>query len=216
MKNGPVDGPDLYLWEASGAGNEETILKTPHAKYPEDWSRDGKFLAYTTAIQEDNWDIWIMPMSSSGDKTSRQPFPFLQSKFGEVDAAFSPDGKWMAYESDESGQSQIYIRPFPGPGGKWQVSTKGGVDPHWRGDGKELFFVDSESFHMMSADISTRGATVSVGVERKLFQFGSGNIRDYDVTSDGQRFLMAAPRDIEKSIPVTLAVNWLEELKGNK
>ena len=159
-------------------------------------------------------------MSSSGKKSEREPFPFLQTEFNERGAVFSPDGRWIAYQSDESGQNEIYIRPFPGPGGKWQVSTKGGTRPRWRGDGKELFFV-APDLKGMSAEIKTNDATVTVGLERPLFQFGSfigfGITRSlYDVSSDGQKFLVETTQGDVFSVPVTLVVNWLDELKKDK
>ena len=209
---------DIYLRPSSGAGAEEVILETSVSKIPTDWSRDGKFIAYHSLSS--NRDIWILPMSSSGKKSEREPFPFLQTEFNETGAVFSPDGRWIAYQSNESGQNEIYIRPFPGPGGKWQVSTKGGTRPRWRGDGKELFFVALD-LKGMSAEIKTNDATVTVGLERPLFQFGSfigfGITRSlYDVSSDGHKFLVETTQGDVFSVPVTLVVNWLDELKKDK
>jgi Tol biopolymer transport system component len=209
---------DIYLRASSGAGTEEVLLESSESKFPSDWSRDGRFIAYYSQPKgSGNSDIWILPVSTVGDKSERHPFLFLQTEFSEVRPVFSPDGRWIAYQSNESGRNEIYIRPFPGPGGKWQVSTKGGTRPHWRGDGKELFFV-SPNLKGMSAEIKTSGTTVAVGVERTLFQFGNfigfGSSRDlYDVTSDGQKFLVETLHGNDLSMPVTLVVNWMGDLK---
>lgn len=208
---------DIYLRPSGGNGTEEIILESSESKYPTDWSHDGKFIAYFSSPNgSNNSDIWILPMRTAGNKSER-PFIFLQTEFSESGAVFSPDGRWIAYQSNESGQSEIYIRPFPGPGGKWQVSTKGGTRPHWRGDGKELFFV-APDLKGMSVEIKTNDATVAVGFERPLFQFGSfigfGITRGfYDVSSDGQKFLVETTQGDVFSVPVTLVVNWLDELK---
>jgi eukaryotic-like serine/threonine-protein kinase len=205
---------DLFQRASNGEGNEELLLKSGQSKLPSDWSHDGKYIAYHTINPN---DIWILPMNPSpkGASGERKPFVFLQTEFGELRATFSPDGRWIAYQSDESGRDEIYIRPFPGPGGKWQVSTAGGTRPRWREDGKELFFV--EPGRLMSAQVSLGVATVQVGAVQSLFDIdfvGSGsNARDlYDVSQDGQRFLVELPQGNEVSIPLTLVVNWPGEI----
>ena len=153
------------------------------------------------------------PQGASGD---RKPFLFLQTAFNEVRPAFSPDGRWIAYQSDESGRWEIYIRPFPGPGGKWQVSTNGGSRPRWRGDGKELFYFDFDNF-ITVAETNLDSSTVEIGVVRPLFSFrpfGGGGTELYDVTADGQRFLVVETTgSAETSSPVTLVVNWMGHVK---
>ena len=145
-----------------------------------------------------------------------EPFVFLQTEFNELRPIFSPDGRWIAYQSNETGQSEIYIRPFPGPGGKWQVSTAGGSRPRWHGDGKELFFLSSDN-RMMSAQIKLGATTVEVGKVELLFVFrnvvGIGGRDVYDVTSDGQKFLVESLPGNELSMPITLVVNWMGEIK---
>jgi Tol biopolymer transport system component len=121
VRNGP---PNLYAKPASGSSNEELLLKTEHAKIPTDWSADGKFLLYREINAKSKFDLWVLPFA--GDKT---PKPFLQDDFDKGGAKFSPDGKWVAYSSDESGPYQVYVQPFPGPGAKYQVSTTGGSNP---------------------------------------------------------------------------------------
>ncbi|MEQ8302087.1 MAG: hypothetical protein RIB47_01755, partial [Cyclobacteriaceae bacterium] len=130
----------------------------------------------------------------------------------------SPDGRWIAYQSDESGQNEIYIRPFPGPGAKWQVSTTGGTRPHWRGDGKELFYYGANS-SVMSVEIQLNQSTVEVESLKKLFDLPysvrgyAPNADVYQVTSDGQRFLYESFPDSENGSPITLMVNWLGKIK---
>ena len=208
---------DLYQRASSGAGSEELLLGSNLHKYPSDWSRDGRFIAYTADDPKTKLDIWILPMDPNpkGAGGERKPFLFLQTEFTEGRATFSPDGRWIAYQSDESGRNEIYIRPFPGPGGKWQVSTNGGTRPRWRRDGKELFYLGLDD-KIMSAEIKLGSSTVEVGSVRPLFQFRpfSGGARDiYDVTGDGQRFLVTSLGSLASSSPVTLVVNWVGEVK---
>jgi hypothetical protein len=133
----------------------------------------------------------------------------------ETRAQFGPDGRWVAYQSNESGRNEVYVAPFPGPGGKWQVSTAGGGSPRWRRDGTELFYVALDG-KLMAAAVSSRGSTFDVGAVRALF---NGRMRDqllgipYDVTADGQRFLVNTL--VEQTAPssITLVVNWPSLLK---
>src|SRR5262249_23266240 len=127
---------DLYQKLATGSGNDELILKSDQDKIPSDWSSDGRFLIFRSMDPKTIQDLWILPLS--GD---RKPTPFLQTPFQEAIARFSPDGKWVTYQSNESGHTEIYVQPFPPTGGKWQVSVNGGTISNWRGDGKELFFM---------------------------------------------------------------------------
>ena len=205
---------DLFQRASNGEGNEVLLLKSGQSKIPSDWSHDGKYIAYFTL---NPYDIWILPIKPSGQGNERKPFVFLQTEFNEMRATFSPDGRWIAYQSDESGRHEIYIRPFPGPGGKWQVSTAGGTRPRWREDGKELFFLATDS-RLMSAQINLGISTIQINTVQSLFDLGYVSIastsRDfYDVTRDGQRFLVELNQGNEISIPVTLVVNWPGEIK---
>ena len=208
---------DFFQKEASGAGSKELLLESDLRKRSSNWSRDGRFIAYN-ARDAKTWDIWILPMNPNTQMVSEdeEPFPFLQTTFNEQRPVFSPDGRWIVYQSDESGRSEIYIRPFPGPGGKWQVSTNGGTRPHWRGDGKELFYLDSDGF-ITVAKTNLGPSTVEIGVVRPLFtntRFGGGGNEMYNVTADGQRFLVVeSAGSQETSSPVTLVVNWLGQVK---
>src|SRR6185503_11038567 len=120
---------------ASGAGQEEILLEADRPLLPTGWSSDGKFILYTRNEPKTKNDIWVLPLE--GD---RKPFAFFQSPAIDTLAVFSPDGHWIAYQSSESGNSEIYVQTFPVSGGKWAVSNKGGIRPRWRGDGKELFY----------------------------------------------------------------------------
>jgi dipeptidyl aminopeptidase/acylaminoacyl peptidase len=143
----------------------------------------------------------------------RKPFPLIQTpQFDEAHAQFSPDGRFVAYDSDESGSRQVYVTAFPGPGGKQQVSTGGGEDPIWRRDGRELFFLSEGK--MMAAEVKTNGSGLDVGNARLLFDAhsGFGGFAHYDVTPDGKRFIVATLGE-GGSAPMNLVVNWTADLK---
>lgn len=206
-------GPfDLYQKPASGSGNEELLLHSAASKIPTDWSADGRYIAFEQGDPKGNTrtDIWMLPMF--GD---RKPFPFVETQFDERGAQFSPDGRWIAYTSDESGQDEIYVAPFPGPGSKWRISTAGGEEPKWRRDGKELFFLAGDK-KLMAAQVKGNGSTFEIGVVRPLFQIHGRKIGGastvYDVSADGQRFLVNTLAE-ENPSPLTLVVNWTADLK---
>ena len=137
----------LYQKASDGSGNEELVLKKAGV-FPLDVSRDGKFLLYQQAEAQTGADLWILPLSGE-----RQPRPFLQNRFDEAEGQFSPDGRWIAYVSNETGRIEVYVQPSAGPGGKWQVSTGGGEQPKWRGDGKEIFYLSAGK--LMAVDVNT-------------------------------------------------------------
>ncbi|MBI3491301.1 MAG: PD40 domain-containing protein [Acidobacteria bacterium] len=199
----------LRLKLAGGTTDDELLLKAdaPVASMtPTDWSRDGRFIAYTGTAP--GADLWILPLS--GD---RKPFAFLQTPFIESSAVFAPDGRWIAYRSDESGQSQVYVQPFPATGGKFQVSKNGGVQPSWRGDGKELFFIAPDATMMAAAIDTTR--QFEAGVPQSLFQSGIAvlSTRLYGVTRDGKRFLVVGVPQRSSALPLTVVVNWLSAVQ---
>ena len=203
---------DLYAKLTSGAGVEERLVASDQTKGPTSWSADGRFLLYTNISPKTSSDVWVLPMA--GDP---KPLPFLNSTFTETVAGFSLDGHWVAYQSDESGHYEIYVRPFPGPGGQWQVSTGGGIHPVWRPDGKELYYLNPGGA-MMAAPISVTGTAVAPGAPVMLFPtriLGGGvdtqNGRQYDVAPDG-RFLINTVLD-SATAPITLLMNWNPEAK---
>jgi serine/threonine protein kinase len=202
---------NLYQKSASGAGNEELLFKTNERKWPSDWSRDGRFIIYTNLSQKTKADLWVLPMTGE-----QKPAPFLQSMFNEDHARFSPDGHFIAYASDESGRFEVYVQTFPASGGKWLVSANGGAQPRWRRDGKELFFIAPDR-KLMAVDVKLEGSTFEAGVPKVLFQTrvaGYPNPRNvYEVSADGQRFLIITPLEEATSTPITVVVNWTAELK---
>jgi eukaryotic-like serine/threonine-protein kinase len=202
--------PDLYQKVSSGVGNEEVLLQSSTPKNPTDWSRDGRFILYENVDAKNGADIWVLPLS--GD---RKPEVFSQTPFAEGMARFSPDGKWVAYVSDESTRPEVYVQSFPPSAEKWQVSTNGGSTPRWRRDGKELFYLTADS-RIMSVEVKAGAAGFEVSLPKVLFEapvdtpFGGSR---YDVSPDGQRFLVNAPAENTSSASMTVVVNWQEELK---
>ncbi|HXP80244.1 MAG TPA: protein kinase [Verrucomicrobiae bacterium] len=200
---------DLYQKASSGAGSEETLLQDNLDKYPDSWSPDGKFVLYENLSSSRSSELFVLPLS--GD---RKPFPLLQTQFGETDGQISPDGRWVAYRSNESGRNEIYVAPFPGPGGKWQISTAGGYFPRWRHDGSEIFYLTPDN-RLMAASINGKGAGFEVGAVKPLFatRIVGGGIYQYDVSADGQRFLINTAPEQATSAPITVVLNWTAELK---
>jgi Tol biopolymer transport system component len=210
---------DLYQKLTSGAGVEERLVASDQFKAPTSWSADGRFLLYHSIDPETSEDLWIVPMT--GEST---PSLFLRTPFRESWGAFSPNGRWVAYMSNESGRMEIYVRPFAGPaaagavanpsGGQWQVSTAGGVYPRWRPDGRELFYLNAAG-EMMAAKITINGPTLAPGVPVTLFSrhtLGAARGgRTYDVAQDG-RFLFNTVLD-GGAAPITLIQNWNPEAK---
>ncbi len=195
---------NLYRKLSSGAGKEEGLLKSNQAEHAQDWSPDGRFILYRTYGVKTKSDIWVLPMF--GD---RKPYPFLDREFDEPFARFSPDGRWVAYTSDETGTSEVYVREFQGSGRSWRVSINGGSLPRWRRDGKELFYFSGEK--LMAVDVKAGGSSFEPGVPKLLFE--KNGTRNYDVSGDGQRFLVAVPVEESSSEPITVVLNWTADLK---
>ena len=144
----------------------------------------------------------------------QKPFPFLQSEANEAAATLSPDQRWMAYCSDESGRYEIYVQSFPTGGGKRQISRDGGIAPIWRADGKELFYYGADG-KLMAVSVNS-AATFEVGTPAQLFEFrASGNLITpyYSVIRDGQHFLLATTQESESAAPLTVVLNWMTEIK---
>jgi Tol biopolymer transport system component len=202
---------DLYQKPSSGAGSEELLLENNLDKYPMSWSADGKFILYVSAGGPSGAHLFVLPLF--GD---RKPFPFANTKFNEGPAELSPDDRWVAYASDESGRDEIYVAPFPGPGGKWQVSRAGGSFPRWRRDGSEIFYLSPDD-KVMAAAVNTRGSTFEIGAVRPLLEARIARIfrvqYEYDVTTDGQRFLINTIPEQTSSVPLTVVLNWTAGLK---
>ncbi len=200
---------DLYVKPYAGSADEEVLFEADHDELVESWSPDGGSLAYTSRGAPGTLeDIWVLPLSGE-----RKPIPFIQTQFLERDAQFSPDGRWIAYASDEAGRSEVYVAPFPGPGRKWQISVAGGIRPRWRQDGREIYYLDEEN-RINAVEVRQEGATFAVGAVRPLFAIRPqrpGSI--YQAFPDGQRFLVNMAVVEEHPAPLTLVVNWTAELK---
>jgi Tol biopolymer transport system component len=180
----------LYVKPVDGAAPEELILASDNVKTPTSWSPDGKQLVY--GQDSGAGDVWVVSVDD------KKPVALLQEPYREAHPQLSPDGKWLAYVSQQTGVPEIYVRPFQGPGGPWQVSTDGGLYPRWRRDGKELFFYLQNA--LIAADIRVTGSSVEPGVPRTLFnlpppnaQFAHSDYIRFAVTADGQRFLFSLP-----------------------
>ena len=199
---------DLYRKSVDGAGSEELLFADDHDKYPTSWSPDGRsILFYEIAGASTLRDLFVLPLFGE-----HKPIPFLITKFNEQYGQFSPDGKWVAYASDESGRYEIYVVPFPGPGGKRQISIAGGNLPRWRRDGKVLFYVGANR-RLMAAEIEDKGGALEVGRVLPLVDVAQSANAFYDVSADGQHFLMRAASENKAGDRLTLVQNWTAGLK---
>jgi Tol biopolymer transport system component len=210
FSSGASGGGDLYAKPVSGASGEELLVGSKLLKEPTSFSADGRFLLYQVATGSSaRRDIWIFSL------VDRKASPLLATESDEADAIFSPDGRWIAFQSDESGRYEIYVRSFPVSSGRWQVSTEGGLHPFWRADQKEILY-QSPNGKLMSVDVSASGEFESA-TPRVLFQMRPKNApnRNFDVSPDGQRILVNTPAgDVgEQSPPVILVQNWTSLLK---
>jgi Tol biopolymer transport system component len=203
---------DLFRKASNGAGAEELLLHDAFEKISRSVSPDGKLLLYIRVGGKTGRDLWVLPLTPSQTGGQPEPRPFLQTPFDEAFGQFSPDGQWVAYRSDESGRLEVYAAPFPGPGGKHQISYGGGGLARWRRDGKELFYVTPDG-QLMAAEVATRNGTLEVGRVQKLFDgVVSTNDYTYDVSADGQKFLVVDD-GAASSRPLTLLQNWTAMLK---
>jgi dipeptidyl aminopeptidase/acylaminoacyl peptidase len=218
FRSTPQGQNDLYQKASSGVEKEEVLLQSNVGKYPLDWSSDGRFLVYGTDATG-GFDLWVLPLE--GDK---KPFPFFQTQFNEDHAQVSPDGRWLAYISNESGRYEVYIQSFPKPGDKWQVSTGGGIAPRWRRDAKEIYYIAPDQKLMavpIRSDAARGDSALEVGQPVALFQtriledgvYALADKQQYDVTADGQRFLINTPVEGATSSPLTVVLNWPAALK---
>jgi len=205
------EGPlNVFSQLADGSGGLERLTTSESSPSPNSWSSDGQLLAFVEINPTTVVDVWVLRLSD------RKAQPFLQAAFNETAPSFSPDGHWMAYVSDESGHFEVYVQPYPGPGGKWQISTEGGTEPVWNSNGRELFYRSGRK--MMAVEIATKPG-FTAGKPRVLFEGEylptPGTFPNYDVSHDGQRFLMIKPKDAGDAAPaqINVVLNWFEELK---
>jgi Tol biopolymer transport system component len=196
---------DLYLKDANGAQEERPIPQDGPDRFPTDWSRDGKYILY-----ERGADLWFVTIPEF------HPTQFLKATSTLKGGRFSPDGKWVAYSSNESGRWEVYVTSFPDAHGKWQVSNAGGVEPKWRGDGKELFYLSPDS-KMMAVPVKT-GSSFDPGTPMVLFQanpremLATSEQFSYEVSQDGQKFLINTHLKTAMT-PLSVVLNWSARMK---
>jgi eukaryotic-like serine/threonine-protein kinase len=215
------NSPDtIYEKASTGAGDEKELLKRPgEVNIPDSASRDGRFLLYTSVnAPKTGNDLWILPLQDDA-----KPVLLLGTEFQENNAVLSPDGRWLAYRSNESGRAEIYVRPFLAPRsaapslgeGKWQVSRDGATNslPHWREDGKELLFVGNNNA-IIAVSVSGSGQAFQIGAAQTLFTAPTGAI-SWDATRDAQRILLTMTPGLRQqgSTPITVVLNWQADLK---
>ncbi len=215
----------LYQKLANNAGTEERLVESDATIVPVSWSPDASSIVYEVIDPKTSLDLWMLPLS--GD---RRPSPLLHTPFGESHGQISPDGKWLAYNSNETSRNEVYVQPFPGGAGKWQVSTSGGQFPRWRRDGRELFYMTQASGgEMMAVDVGSSGSTFEAGTPKDLFdstyinlahtgtgQRGAGPYHTFAVSSDGQRFLIPSPPASDTAsltMPIAVVENWAAGLR---
>jgi len=219
-RSAPADASELGLgdlyWADTGGGPQEALVTGPVNKIPTQWSKDGRWIVYTQNDPKTAWDVWVVP--AAGESPDRKPIPFIQSDAYDFQGQLSPDSRWMAYASDESGQREVYVRPFPSGPGRWKLSIDGGSQPRWRGDGAELYFAAAAGKMMAVSVKATPGArpTFEASVPTPLFDtrlYDGALAYEYDVTADGQRFVVNTNVAGAYATPLTVVVNWTAPLK---
>jgi serine/threonine-protein kinase len=199
---------NLFWGPADGSGVEERLTTSKNQQLPESWSPDGRTLAFDERDPTSGFDIWTV--SLDGD---RKPRPFLKTPFNELRPRFSPDGRWLAYQSNEAGRTEVYVRPFPGPGGKTKVSTDGGGGPRWGPDGRELFYRNPQGVFVVPV---LAGPSFAVGVPQKLFSWpftGNMSTSGFEIALDGRRLLMMREDPTPDPKQINVILDWLDELK---
>ncbi len=209
---------DIFLRQADGSGEEKVLLATPRYEMLSDWSSDGKYLLYQLQDPETGFDLWYLERNEDG--SGWEPHPFLQTPFNQFLPRFSPDGRYVAYVSDESGQTEVYVQPCPEGGRKVTVSSNGGTKVRWSRDGKELFYVEGQT--LVAVSVSS-GSSFSVGSATRLFEhpglIGGTEYPPYDISADGQRFILAewvaAGADAPKP-SIRVVQNWFTEFRDRQ
>ena len=200
----------IYVTELddSNSKDAELVFASDDDSYASDWSQDGRFVAYSTGSMAGG-DLWAIPLTGE-----RQPIEVATSDFIEGDGRFSPDGNWIAFVSNESGRSEVYVQAFPNGGRKVRISVDGGSQPRWRGDGRELFYLDAKR-RLLAVPVDVDSAGVVTGQPEVLFQTRPdvAGYADYDVTQDGERFLMVASSGVVRSYAFHIDWNWLPDTR---
>ena len=213
-------GPSNLYWQpVDGAGEPQRLTESPNQQIPMSWHPSRRFLAFREVRPGNNFDIMILPMEGDDAKgwTPGKPTPFIESRFVDREASFSPDGTWVAYQSDESGKYEVYVRPFPGLGGKWQISTDGGEYPRWSRNGKELFYRTPDQRIWVVGYEAGKDGFRADGPRlwsQATFSDRGGQARNFDLHPDGRRFAVLKTSEAQRPIDrVVLILNFFEELK---
>ncbi len=194
---------DIFVKEIGGAP-AQLVLESELDTYPTSWSPDGRMIGFDSQSPETAWDQWILPLDSG------EPIPFLQSQFNETNGVFSPDGRWMAFTSDESGRQEIYVTPFPGPGRRWRVSTEGGIFANWNSNGRELFFM-SFTNQVMAVPVDLGDGTISIGAAKSLVEANISPMSyPYSPSPGGEKILAITQPLGPQSLRVVF--DWTAEL----
>ncbi|HET7347090.1 MAG TPA: hypothetical protein VFJ10_07145, partial [Acidobacteriaceae bacterium] len=198
---------DLYQKSADGLGSTQAVFQSAgQDKALNDITSDGRYAIYDTANGTTSSQLWVLPLF--GD---RKPFPFVQGNFGAGSAQFSPNGRYVAYNSNETGRDEVYVQTFPQHTGRWEISNSGGAEPMWRHNGKELFYLTPDE-KLMAVDVDTTSAAFQAGIPKELFQAQLVPLsywrNIYVPSPDGQRFLMITPAGQTKPEPITMVLNW--------
>jgi Tol biopolymer transport system component len=189
---------DLFERPADGTGAEHLLLAGPENESPVDWSPDGKFILYAVQSRKTGLDLWALPAGGGG-----KPIVVAQTPFSDAEGRFSPDGRWIAFASNESGRFEIYVQPFPGPGPKAQISVGGGFAAHWSQGGREILYQSSGN-QLTAVAVRVTGSRVEADTPRPVLSLAG--ITDWEVTPDGQRFLVS--KAMSAAPPITLVLNW--------
>jgi Tol biopolymer transport system component len=200
--------PNLYEAVPAATGSETRLLESSFNSQPTDWSADGRYIVYASQHPTNGWDLMLLPATTTDGE--RRPMPLVQTPFNEHLGRVSPDGRWLAYMSNESGSNEIYVQTFPPGGGKWRISTSGGMEPVWRGDGRELFYMGLDG-SLMAVNV-TGGAGFQTSAPAALFKPGvsRGFLYEptYAVSHDGRRFLINTFTEEPKTLPTKILFNW--------
>ncbi|MBI3005083.1 MAG: PD40 domain-containing protein [Ignavibacteriales bacterium] len=194
----------IYTINADGSGAPEKLFEQDGNPYPASWSPDGKTLAYVVTGRQTKDDIWLF--SNEGEPKMR---PFLQSEGTENSPRFSPDGRWIAYISNESGEEAVYVKPFPTGDGKWRISNGRGSVPRWSPDGKRIYFARTDKIH--SVPVSTPSATIDLGREELVLT--AGGLVNFDVSPNGRSFVVEQRGVGTLPDKLHMVMNWFEELR---
>jgi len=201
---------DLYKKKSSGTGSETLLHQCDLHCFPADWRLDGHYILFNQANPEADYDIWFLSLPDGKAE------PFLTTPFDEIGAGFSPDGRFVAYDSNESGKREVYVRDFGNPGSRWQISSGGGMSPRWSQDSRELFYLAADG-QLMAVTVTTSprfeaSAPVALFAPRLRLGIDSAFSGNFDVLPDGTGFVINENLAEETSLPITLIVNWAAEL----